>query len=392
MNNIEFNREEKHLIGQVSFLFAVRQLGISLILPFLSIYIMSMESVTETLAGIAFGIFSLSQTLLQIPLGKLSDRWGRKKTTILGLAVYGIGTIMSGFSFNIYHLIIARLITGAGAVKGVMMAWLTDGVKREKRNSALSFVGVAIGAVVILGFSVNSLIAGKIGIEYLFYISGVLFFTLIIFISTGLKDFQHKDEFSIDLKKENILTILKNSDLLRINILGFIEHFCFASTFFIMPVLIERTIDISAMWKINAPLGIIGTCFMFYFARRADRNGIRSSIDIAIMVGIAGVVFVILFDNVLSYAVGFILVYSSHCILQPILPAAVSRYPNSSVRGTAIGIFITFQSIGSSVGGVVGGWLHDHYEYCFYLLIILFLFSFVLTAGYRDFKEENNKK
>ncbi len=383
-----FTGEEKKLIGKIASIFAIRQLSISLLMPFVSIYIMSMDGATKTLAGLAFGIFSVSQTLLQIPMGNLSDRWGRKQTTLLGLSLYGIGTLLSGFSFNIYHLILARMITGCGAVKGVILAWLTDGIPNDKRNSALSYVGIAIGAVAIFGFSINALIAGNIGIEYLFYISALLIFILIIYIAFDLKNFELKDNVKIDLKKENIMRILRNSDILRIYILGFTEHFCYASTFFILPILIKKTMAIHAMWKINAPMGIIGTCFMFYFARKADRSGTIHSLKIAIIFGIIGSFIAIQFNNIYSLAAAFIIIYSAHCILQAILPAVVSKYPMTQVKGTAMGIYITFEAIGASCGGLAGGWLQDHHRYCFWMLILLFAAAFIIISGFKDFKAE----
>jgi MFS family permease len=203
-----------------------------------------------------------------------------------------------------------------------------------------------------------------------------------------LKNFELKDTVKIDLKKENIMRLLRNSDILRIYFLGFIEHFCYASTFFILPILIKKTIELHAMWKINAPMGIIGTCFMFYFARRADKNGTRSSLKIAILLGIIGSFIAIQFNNLYSFAAAFIIIYSAHCILQAILPAIVSKYPDIQVKGTAMGIYITFEAVGASCGGLAGGWLQDHHEYCFLMLIGLFVMAFVIIAGFKDFRAD----
>ncbi len=388
MSDISFNKDEKRIISQISLILAIRQLGVSMIIPFLSIYTMSMIDSTKTLAGLAFGIFGVSQTIVQIPIGKLSDKWGRKQTTILGLTIFCIGTILSGFSYNIFQLIFARLLTGAGAVRGVIMAWLTDGIHKSKRNSALSFVGIAIGAGVTIGFIVNSIIAGKIGMHYLFYICAGLIFIVIIYTSFCLNNFHDRDAYNIDFKKKDIAIILKNHDLLRINLLGFIESLCFASTFFILPILINEKMDIISMVKINAPMGIIGTCFMFFFARRADKNGLIGTVPIALLFAFIGTIIPIIFNNIFSFAASIIMIYSAHCIMAPLLPAAVSKYPNTQLKGTAMGVFITFQAIGSSLGGLISGkMLEDFdYRYSFVLLTISFVIALIITIGYKDFK------
>ncbi len=392
MNDISFNKDEKRLIGRISFLFALRSLGVSLILPLMSIYTMSMEHTTESLAGIAFAIFSISQTLLQIPMGKLSDKWGRKKTTILGLSIYLIGTILSALSYNIYHLIFARMLAGAGAVRGVTMAWLTDGIQKGKRNSALSYVGISIGAGVIIGFPISSIIAGEIGFNYLFYICAAITFCAIIYSIFCLHDYQHSDDFSIDLKKENITTILKNRDLLRINMIGFIESLCLTFTIFILPILIKEEMGIKAMWKIFAPLGVIGTCFMFYYARKADVHGFERSIIIAIIFAIIGTLFPLFFNNIYSFGASIIFIYSGHCILQPILPATISRYPNTQVKGTAMGIFISFQSIGSSLGGILGANMKGHFDrYSFSLLTVALFIALIIILNFKSYQENNNQ-
>jgi len=167
--DIKFNSEEKKLIGGISLLLSIRMLGTSLIIPVFSIFATEIPESSVTLAGMAVGIFGISQMVFQVPMGRLSDRWGRKEATLLGLFVYLVGTIISGFSTNIYILIISRVIAGAGAVSGVTMAWLTDGITSDRRNSALSYVGMSIGMSVIIGFTISPIVAGNAGVPMLFF-------------------------------------------------------------------------------------------------------------------------------------------------------------------------------------------------------------------------------
>ncbi|HMB20077.1 MAG TPA: MFS transporter, partial [Spirochaetota bacterium] len=175
-NIISFDPDEKKLIGGISLVLATRMLGVSLIIPMFSIFATSIPGSSKTLAGVAVGIFGIAQTIMQVPMGRLSDRWGRKQTTILGLWIYLAGTVLSGMATSIYYLIGARIFAGAGAVSGVTMAWLTDGINPGRRNTALSYVGMSIGLSVIVGFTLSSLIAELISIPALFYICGGFIF------------------------------------------------------------------------------------------------------------------------------------------------------------------------------------------------------------------------
>ena len=92
-SHYSFTRDEIAPVIVVSLISALRLLGIFLILPIFSVYAVRYPGATAALAGIAFGIYALVQSILQIPLGWASDRWGRKPVLICGLALFVIGSI-----------------------------------------------------------------------------------------------------------------------------------------------------------------------------------------------------------------------------------------------------------------------------------------------------------
>ena len=59
---------------------------------------------------IAITLFLLVMAALMIPGSKLSDRWGRKRCSVVGLAVYGIGALLSTLSPGLGILIIGNSI------------------------------------------------------------------------------------------------------------------------------------------------------------------------------------------------------------------------------------------------------------------------------------------
>ncbi len=155
METRPFNSTERRLIAGISLVMGIRMLGISMIIPVFSIFATELPGSTGALAGLAVGIFGIIQILLQVPIGKLSDRWGRKQVTLAGLVIYFVGSVLSGLAQNVHHLIAARLLSGAGAIQGVTMAWLTDGISIHRRNTALSYVGISMGLAVIFGFTLS---------------------------------------------------------------------------------------------------------------------------------------------------------------------------------------------------------------------------------------------
>ena len=121
-----FSRSEIAPVIVVSLISALRLLGIFLILPIFSAYAVRYPGATIALAGIAFGIYALSQCVFQIPLGWASDRWGRRPVLVIGLALFALGSLGCGLAKDINTLIAARILQGSGAVGSVALAALAD--------------------------------------------------------------------------------------------------------------------------------------------------------------------------------------------------------------------------------------------------------------------------
>lgn len=393
MTNSSFRKSEKKLIGGISLVLAMRMLGINLIIPILSIYSSEIDGGSVKLAGIAFGVFGIMQAIFQIPMGWLSDRWGRKQTTLLGLAIYTVGTVISGLALDIYHLIFGRMIAGAGAVWGVTMAWLADGIDAEKRNSALSYVGISIGISVILAFMLSPIIGGKIGYSFLFYICAGLIFLSILYITFNMDNRKSGEERINTLNKEVIMQIFRSRDLKRLIFSGIVMNTSLSIFFFTMPILINRHMPVENMWIIFAPMALIGTAFMYFLSRKADTRGTVPIALIGFSFMLFGTIFTAIMNNLYSFIISFILYYSGFCILSPVMPAAVSKFPNTQIRGTVMSIFKSFTFLGSSIGGFASGILiePDH-RYLFGILLVLLLGAIIAISGYNDFSEGNGSQ
>ncbi|MCZ7627112.1 MAG: MFS transporter [Candidatus Methylomirabilis sp.] len=89
-----FSPDQKRAIATLSVTIAIRMLGIFLVLPVFTLY---GEQLTDSkpLIGLAFGSYGLTNALLQIPFGWLSDRFGRKPLLLIGLALHSVGSILA---------------------------------------------------------------------------------------------------------------------------------------------------------------------------------------------------------------------------------------------------------------------------------------------------------
>ena len=89
-------------------------LGLFMVLPILALYIDDYRGASPLLLGITLGVYGLTQAALQIPLGLLSDKIGRRPVIVGGLLVFILGSVVAATAESMTGLIIGRAIQGAG--------------------------------------------------------------------------------------------------------------------------------------------------------------------------------------------------------------------------------------------------------------------------------------
>lgn len=354
-SHYSFTRDEIAPVIVVSLISALRLLGIFLILPIFSVYAVRYPGATAALAGIAFGVYALVQSILQIPLGWASDRWGRKPVLICGLALFVIGSIGCALASDIYGLILGRTLQGTGAVGSVAFAALADLTRPNVRTQAYTITGIAIGASFMVGLLAGPFLASQIGIGGLFYLLAALGALSMILTVLWFPAMHPGDRAEAPLR---LKPLLLHDHLRPIFIAAFVLSFALNLFFFTYPLSWTGIgLDKSDLWKVYTIIFLPSILFVFPYMRRAEKEGrFRSPILIGWLTATVGYG-IYLFGaqyDLLLYVSGAAFIFG-YSIYQPILPAFLTRRVPASGRGMASGVYNSFGFIGSSLGGILGG-------------------------------------
>lgn len=356
-----FARSEIGPILIVSFVSALRLLGIFLILPVFSAYAVHYRGATLTLAGTAFGIYALTQCIFQIPLGRASDRWGRRPALLGGLALFTLGSLGCALADDILQLILARALQGSGAVGSVALAALADLTRPTVRTQAFTIAGIAIGSAFIIGLLGGPLLAAKLGFSGLFYILATLGFLSMILAAVS---FPEQAKSQPDEAPMGLRPIMKNGELRPIFIAAFILSFALNLFFFTYPLSwIDVGFEKSELWKVYLVVFLPSALLVFPYVRIAERRGrLRFPTRVGWLTVTAGyALYLFAAGHQLLLYVSGACFFFGYSLYQPLLPSFLTQRIPIGGRGTATSLYALFGFVGSSLGGIMAGAL-SHIE------------------------------
>ncbi len=356
---------EKRATWSLASIYALRMLGLFLIMPVLSLFAEQLEGSTPSLIGMAIGIYGISQALLQIPFGILSDRLGRKKIIIIGLLIFMIGSVIAALSTNIYGVLLGRAIQGSGAIAAPIMALVADLTQEVHRTKAMALIGLSIGVSFGIAITAGPVIAGFIGVHGIFWLIAVLsimaIFVVQYLVPNPEKSKVHRDA---EVVPGQFLNILKNVDLLRLNYGIFILHATLTASFVVLPLLMRDAGLLPAEhWKVYLPVFVVSMAAIIPFVILAEKKRKMKMVFIgAIAVLVLADVGLMQFSHNLVGIIGFLwLFFTGFNLLEATLPSLISKTAPGDLRGTAMGIYSTSQFLGAGLGGGIGGWCYGQF-------------------------------
>jgi predicted MFS family arabinose efflux permease len=340
-------------------IFGLRMLGLFLLLPVFSIHARGLSGGEHALwVGLTLGIFNIVQACFYIPLGRLSDRIGRKPVVLWGLSLFVAGALICAAQDDLLWIAIGRGVMGAGAVSAAISAWVADLTREQVRTRAMALVGGSIA----LSFALSLVIAAPIyrfinlsGIFVVLATLGVIAMAVTYYVLPTSKP-------AIKVQQATLKEVFFRPELMRLNAGVFVLHATQVAMFLVVPRLLEQAgLPLSSHWQVYLPVVLLSFVFMapvLIFGEKKQQ--LRAVMLLAIGLLLVAEYFFTKATSVLFIAFALLIYFVGFNLLEALQPSLVSRFAKES-KGTALGVYNTTQSIGLFTGAVIGGWLMDNH-------------------------------
>lgn len=366
MNDNKMTPVELRATWGLGTVFSLRMLGMFMVLPVLTTYGMALQGASETLIGLAIGIYGLAQAVFQIPFGLLSDRIGRKPLIVGGLLIFVLGSVIAAMTTSIWGVILGRALQGSGAIAAAVMALLSDLTREQNRTKAMAFIGISFGITFAIAMVLGPVITHAFGLHALFWMiavlaSGGIIITMLVVPSAST----HQLNRESGIVKGSIRDVLTNSRLVKLNLGILCLHILLMSSFVALPGQFEQAgLPAAAHWKVYLVTMLIAFASVLPFIIYAEvkRRMKRVFVGCVALMLIAEVVLWGAGNHFWTLVVGVQLFFIGFNLMEAILPSLVSKESPPGYKGTAMGLYSTSQFIGVAIGGSMGGWVYGHID------------------------------
>jgi MFS family permease len=359
-----FTSTQKKLLLALASAVGLRMLGLFLVLPVFTLYGLQFTH-SRFLVGFAFGCYGLAMAMTELPLGRLSDRVGRRKVLILGMSIFSLGSFLCAIPgwlpppLQIGDLVFGRLVQGIGAITATAFATVADHIPATRRSTAMAILGIPIGASFILGILAGPVIAARFGTASLFWLTGALGLTTVLMLARYLPSIPPQPS-----PPAPVLEVLANRDVLTLDLGGFLMNTFMTAFWFYFPLIVtvQHHLAMSQYYHVLLPMVLASGVTMFGFSTGADRGWGRPLAALAY--AILFVSALLLFrpaagglpaDRLVSVLLPGMLFLIGFTGLEPVLPSLVSKVAPEGASGTTLGTFHTLQYLGSATGAPLAG-------------------------------------
>lgn len=348
-------------------LYALRMLGMFLLLPVFAMYAAAMPGGdNHAMIGLALGAFGLMQALLQLPMGMWSDRIGRKPVIYLGLLLFLVGSLICAGADHIGWLIFGRAVQGAGAISAAVTALLADLTREEHRTRAMAMIGGSIATTFAISLVLAPKLAAWVGLSGIFWLTGGLTLLAMLAVRAYIPDPVitrfHSDA---ETSRTRLPAVLRDAQLLRLNYGVFALHAAQMAMFTVLPLTLVRTggLDIQHHWQVYLPVVLGGFVLMVPAVILGEKKHHLKGVFVTAigLMLLAQIGMALWLPHLGSIVLWLALYFIAFNILEATQPSLISKIAPVDAKGTAMGVYNTCQSLSMFAGSALAGWIYHRW-------------------------------
>jgi len=355
---------ERRTAISLALVFAFRMLGLFMLIPVFAIYGKDLIGFSPLWIGLAIGAYGLTQAVLQIPMGWLSDRWGRHQVMLLGLVMFAVGSVVSALAESVYMVTFGRVLQGMGAISGAVLALASDLTREEQRPKVMAVIGMTIGLSFAVAMILGPLIAAQAGLSGIFWFTAGLAVCGVLIVSLLVPKAVSQASGAEALAKPGFIAdLFRHPQLMQLNLGVLVLHLLLTAVFVVVPQrLLEQQLASDSHWQVYLPV-LIGAFILMVplmilaMRKQQEKGYFLFAIGLLIVS-----LLLMLGQQALSVTVlALLLFFIGFNYLEASMPALVSRIAPAGQKGTAMGIYASAQFFGAFLGGVIGGAISGAY-------------------------------
>ncbi|MGO2074304.1 MAG: MFS transporter [Pseudoalteromonas sp.] len=361
MTASSLNSREKRAAVTLASVFAFRMLGLFMLMPVLAIYGQELDGFSPLWIGIAIGAYGLTQAVLQIPMGWLSDKIGRKKVIVGGLIVFALGSVIAAMAESMQVLTLGRALQGMGAIASALLAFASDLSRDEQRPKVMAVIGMSIGMSFAAAMLLGPMVAASWGVSGVFWLTSILavvgIFIVLLLVPKAINKAPKGDTLATmaDIKK-----LIKHPQLARLDIGILLLHLSLTTIFVALPgQLISDGLIADHHWHLYIPVLVLAFVLMvpimiIAIRKEKEKQAFLGSIALLMVSLLAMAIWV---DSIIGLGICMLLYFVAFNFLEATMPALVSRLAPASQKGSAMGVYSSSQFFGAFLGGILGGYV-----------------------------------
>lgn len=362
----QLNSLEKRAAVALALVFSSRMLGLFMLLPVFALYGSELAGFSPLWIGLAIGAYGLTQAILQIPLGWLSDRIGRHKVMLGGLTVFALGSVVAATADSVYMVTLGRILQGGGAIAGAVLALAADLTREEQRPKVMAIIGASIGLSFAAAMVLGPLVARAAGLSGVFWFTALLAILAMLIVWFLVPVSVQKAPMADTLAlPQSLVAMLKHRQLLQLDMGVMLLHLMLTAMFVALPALLKGYGLASVKhWQFYLPVlagsFVLMIPMMIIAMRKAQEKGFFL---LAVSLLVSAMLILLLLPGFVALSCALLLFFIGFNFLEASLPALVSRIAPAGQRGSAMGIYSSSQFFGAFLGGLIGGAVVQQFGY-----------------------------